>query len=93
MAALRIRGQLGNECDCPIGRYLPVAVPGLERVSVGGTEAFVSGWEHDDLGFTVDFGPLHISLPEAVTDFIEAFDDERYPELIEEVSPACGLTS
>ncbi|WP_433078965.1 hypothetical protein ACQP1P_38825 [Dactylosporangium sp. CA-052675] len=90
MAALGIRGQLDNDCDCPIGRYLPAVVPGLERVSVGSTEAFVSGWEHDDLGFTVHFGPMHISLPEAVTDFIEAFDAERYPELIEEVKPHVG---
>jgi hypothetical protein len=89
---LGIRGARGNECGCPVANYLTRAVASAETVTVSGDSVYVTGTDYEDIeGFRQPWEVLfHTTLPDAVSAFVEDFDQGIYPELIEEVKPHVG---
>jgi len=67
-------GLTSSLCECPIARYLMRAGLGLHHVSVKGSQIFLS--------FSAAVGDwVVINAPWAVTRFVDAFDEGRYPQL------------
>lgn len=91
LAELGITGRQDSGCACPLANYLHIVIPALESVTVESGSAYVYGITYalDDPAFPIVLGPLHITLPESVSAFVEDFDQGCFPELVlstEEVS-------
>lgn len=73
---LQLGGWLGLRYDsgaCPVARYLATVLPNATGAEVGRYDASIHFVYEPD---------VEADLPGAVTDFIVAFDEGTYPELI-----------
>jgi hypothetical protein len=68
LKTLRFKGKIGSDCDCPIANYLANA--GYDNASVG--------WDQ-----IVDEPCFEFKDDHPVKQFIIAFDENKYPELVE----------
>ena len=81
---LQLGGWLGLRNDagaCPLARYLGTVIPNADGAAVGSDEA------------TVHFvyrGDVEVELPRAAADFVAAFDDGHFPDLIVQGCDANG---
>ena len=66
-------GVPGQATECPVARYLTDVVPGVTCAAV--SEIAITVWAGDDLMETV--------TPAGAAAFIDAFDDGRFPHLVE----------
>lgn len=80
---LGFRGAPDCEGACPVAQYLLTVVPGLDYALVEASDVFYQGGGIDEDGFYWSTVPWHTTLPDAVSAFVEDFDQGIYPELIE----------
>lgn len=83
-ANLELGGWLGLRHDagaCPVARYLAAVLPNASGAEVSRYEAAVLFTDRPD---------VEANLPRAVADFIEAFDDGAFPELVAQDTDANG---
>lgn len=74
LIAAAVTGLTSSLCECPIARYLMRGGLGLHHVSVKGSQIFLS--------FSATPGDwVVINAPWAVTQFVDGFDEGRYPKL------------
>lgn len=73
---LGITGQVGAACRCPVANYLAGEFPDASRVIVY-TRATVAMYGE------LDAFALSAKVPQHLFDFIDRFDDEQYPTLID----------
>jgi hypothetical protein len=91
LSALGFRGCRNNESNCPVANYLLAVMDGIRSVGVYTNDVEGEYDEHYRDGY-VDLSawaggyPLQVDLPEPVVLFVIGFDDDKYPDLIEEAS-------
>jgi hypothetical protein len=91
------RGVRNDDGCCPIANYLTTVIEECTSVLVGLDEGYDT--ETDELAYRISHvelvaddgegrGRLDVVAPYHVADFVNSFDLNRYPELVEEVSDA-----
>ena len=81
---LQMGGWLGLRNDagaCPLARYLATVIPNADGAAVGSEEATVH--------FVYRLG-VEVDLTRGAADFVTAFDDGRFPELVYQDCDANG---
>lgn len=75
-------GKPGDDCGCPVALYLQAVIEEHPRAGVYQEDHyFACVWRSD----RPDNAELTVDLPDAVRDFVRAFDRGEYPDLIEGV--------
>lgn len=79
-----LAGKPGDDCGCPVALYLQAVIQEHPRAGIYYDDRrwFACLWMRD-LGAASE---LNVNLPDAVRDFVLAFDQGEYPDLIEEGS-------
>lgn len=74
-------GKPQDDCGCPVALYLQAVIEGHPRAGIYHDDHwFACVWRRD----RPDNADLTVDLPDAVRDFVLAFDRGEYPDLIEE---------
>ena len=77
-----IKGVMCKPGGCPIAKYIKGIVPGFLSVGPGDASFYPDGG--NGLNYAGERALLHVTTPESIREFIANFDQEKYPDLLEE---------